>query len=511
MRTRRGFLSVGAGALLVAALPLPALAADEAWVVSYLWSRTLSRVIAHRKRVADLLGPEVGRGLVVVRGPAGPWGLVDDVSCTDPEAVKQLAAARDEQLRSALGGTEVLATGMPDVDLVRTCHVGYGALPDEAEARARFDVVGRLLGPDVKAALVLQAADGAWETIYPRYGDPAGTEAVASRHAAILVRAKVSATVIPDRYVDPAWALAPVATLTPVEVAPEPVPEPVVEVAEPNAVHALEGRQSVDLPATSKTPLRDAINAHVQGLRKQGLIDPDETTSWYVQTLHDDRTWAAINADRSLQCASMVKPYVALAFLHRVDEGRIVYGPTSRSRLEAMIQYSSNTATNWAMATVGGPAAVQRILTEHYAHLLPETSITETIPRSGRTYKNRSSARDYVRFSRALWRDELPRSAELKRLMSLPGHDRLYTGASGIPTCTQVMNKTGTTAQLCGDFGILVAQTPAGEKVPYAIVGIIEKGCSATSYSTWVASRTKVIRGVSNLAYQVLKAHYHLV
>ncbi len=266
-----------------------------------------------------------------------------------------------------------------------------------------------------------------------------------------------------------------------------------------------------ELPAAIATPMRDAINGHVQNLRKQKLIASDETTSWYVHTLHDNRTWAAINAERSLQCASMVKPYVALAFLHQVKRGRIVYGRVSKGNLEAMIQRSSNTATDWAISTLGGPAAVQRLLTSNYGNVLRETSIVETIPRNGRTYKNRSSARDYVRFSRALWKDEFPHSAEIKRLMALPGRDRLYTGAPDIPVGTQVMNKTGTTSHLCGDFGILVARTTAGGRVPYAIVGIIEKRRRAEHYSSWAASRGQVIRGVSNLVYKSLERHYQLV
>lgn len=206
----------------------------------------------------------------------------------------------------------------------------------------------------------------------------------------------------------------------------------------------------------------------------------------------------------------MVKPYIALAFLHKVGEGRIVYGKTSRAKLEAMIHESDNAAANWAMEQVGGPAAVQRVLTSHYGSVLRETSITEAIPRDGRTYKNRSSARDYVRFSRALWRDQLAGSAEIKRLMSLPGRDRLFTGAPDIPPGTAVMNKTGTTSHLCGDFGILVARSKTGGKMPYAIVGIIEKRHPARSFSTWVASRSAVIRGVSNLVYRVLGEHYEL-
>ena len=116
-----------------------------------------------------------------------------------------------------------------------------------------------------------------------------------------------------------------------------------------------------------------------------------------------------------------------------------------------------------------------------------------------------------MRFSRALWRNELAHSAEIRRLMALPGRDRLTTGAPAIPASTQVMNKTGTTSHLCGDFGILVPRNTRGQQVPYVIVGIIEKRRRANSFSSWAASRGSVIRGVSNLAYTVLKDQYALV
>lgn len=513
MRTRRGFLGFGAGALLAAALPLPAFAAEDTWVVSYLWTRTLARAIAHRAAVAAALGPELASTLIIVRGDTGYWGLLDEVSNTDRDVVTQVARERHERLRAVLGGTDILAAAMPNSDYTRTWHVAYGLLPSEAEGRARTEQIAGLLGPEVASALVLESAAGQWQPMYERYGEKEGTAELAKQQSKILAAHDIPAMVIPDRYLDPRWAALESAVPEEVGLPPKEAPDPKAVAPEEPGEPVAKARPSepLDLPAACETPLRDAINAYVQDLRKRKLIDPDETTSWYVQTLHDDRTWAAINAERSLQCASMVKPYVALAFLHRVEEGRILYGDESRAKLEAMIQYSSNTATNWAIMLLGGPASVQRILTENYGHLLRETSITETIPQSGRTYKNRSSARDYVRFSRALWRGELPRNAELERLMSLPGRDRLYTGAPDIPKCTQVMNKTGTTSQLCGDFGILVAQSRAGKKVPYAIVGIIEKSCAASSYGAWVASRTQVIRGVSNLAYMTLKEHYGLV
>ena len=562
MWTRRSFLALGAGTLLAAAAPLPALAA-ESWVVSYLWSRSLTGVLDYRRRVAGILGSPVAQELAVVRGSDG-LGLVWDAPA-DRATIEAAALAHGKALRAALGGSETLTTVVLQSKCAPTFNVSYGAADSEQGALARLQIVGGTLGPEVQQKLTLESTSpGKWQLVYQRYGDEASTLTVATNHSKVLAKHKITATAVPThapRVVSVGSAVAaskpaakpvekpieskpaekPVEVATarlepaeaklgaaaetkatavkPVESKPvesKPVEsKPAEKPAEVAAAKPVASKPSPrpldDLPGSLDTPLRDTINAHIQRLRKRGVVAADETTAWYVQTLHDDRTWAAINADRSLQCASMFKPYVALAFLHRVEEGRVIYGKMSRTKLEAMIQYSDNEATNWAMMTVGGPDAVQRILTQHYGHILKETSIVETIPRSGRTYRNRSSARDYVRFSRALWREELPQSDEIKRLMLLPGRDRLYTGAPSIPPGTLVMNKTGTTSHLCGDFGILVAQSGAGKPVPYAFVGIIEKKGTAPSYGSWVSARSTVIRGVSDLVYRSLKGEYGLV
>lgn len=585
MRTRRDFLGLIAGTAVVGVIPVPAVAADGSWDVSYVWSPDLDAVLDYREVVSDVLGPEVARELVVVRGGTGNWGLIYDRVGTDRLAARDLAITHHRKLKTALGGSQNMATILPDQGFDRTYHVSYGAASSHDEARARYDLIVQQLGPSVHADLVIEIPEeGSWEVVYRRYGTLQSATELARGHTQLLARHGISAAAVPDRHLDTCWAAGSQSVAQAPPSPPAPAPGPVaarsvqptptqpaskaVQTAQPTSrprpvvtparhmsdseranrilaesgLAAMVGRRPPqkrparppvasptrptaipqgtsdllpavqdELPAAIDTPMRDAINAHVQELRRKHLIDDDETTSWYVHTLHDNRTWAAINAERSLQCASMVKPYVALAFMHQVSKGRIIYGRVSKSNLEAMIQRSSNTSTNWAISTLGGPAAVQRILTSSYGDVLRETHIVEAIPRNGRTYKNRSSARDYVRFSRALWAEEFPHSDEIKRLMALPGRDRLYTGAPDIPVGTKVMNKTGTTSRLCGDFGILVARTRAGQHVPYAIVGIIEKRRRADNFSAWAASRGQVIRGVSNLAYQVLERHYGLV
>jgi beta-lactamase class A len=139
-----------------------------------------------------------------------------------------------------------------------------------------------------------------------------------------------------------------------------------------------------------------------------------------------------------------------------------------------------------------------------------QLSIVERIPRNGRSYRNRASAHDYSRFLYALWTRRLPDSDELLRLMGLSNSDRLFRGARRIPHGTRVYDKTGTTARLCGDMGILVGKGRDGRSYPYTMIGIIERKERASSLRSWIDSRGDVIREVSNIVYSYLKKKHRL-
>ena len=95
--------------------------------------------------------------------------------------------------------------------------------------------------------------------------------------------------------------------------------------------------------------------------------------------------------------------------------------------------------------------------------------------------------------------------------MYLPNRDRIYTGAAGVARQTQVFDKTGTTARLCGDMGILVAQGRDGRSYPYTFIGIIEKAQPAQNYSAWKDARGNIIRDVSSMTYNHLRQIHNLV
>ncbi len=95
--------------------------------------------------------------------------------------------------------------------------------------------------------------------------------------------------------------------------------------------------------------------------------------------------------------------------------------------------------------------------------------------------------------------------------MNLPNRDRVYTGADGVARQTWVFDKTGTTARLCGNMGILVAQGRNGGRYPYTFIGIIEKARPTKHYRAWKDNRGDVIRDVSGIAYQHLSRLHNLV
>jgi beta-lactamase class A len=259
------------------------------------------------------------------------------------------------------------------------------------------------------------------------------------------------------------------------------------------------------------------IERYIKSLRRAGRVKPDESTAWLVYDFTTRRYLVSINATRSHQSASMVKPFVALAFFHKVREGKLQYTAFNRSRMEAMIQRSDNSATNYFIDLINrtsrrsGPAEAERTLKRYHPDIFRHTRIVERIPGGGRTYRNKASALDYHRFLHALWYNRLPYSKELKRLMNLPNRDRVYSGAHGVARQTWVLDKTGTTARLCGDMGILIAQGRNGRRYPYTFVGIIEKSRSAGNYKAWKDDRGDVIREVSSLAYAHLQRMHNLV
>ena len=271
------------------------------------------------------------------------------------------------------------------------------------------------------------------------------------------------------------------------------------------------------LQSWATTDLNASIEHHMARLRQSGRLAADERTAWLVYDFTSRRYLITVNAGAPYQSASMIKPFIALAFFNKVREGKLQYTPYHRARMEAMIQHSDNQATNYFIELLNrtsarsGPAEAEHTLKHRHPGIFRQTRIVERIPGGGRSYRNKASALDYHRFLYALWYDQLPYSGELKRLLGLPNRDRIYTEAGGVARQTWVFDKTGTTARLCGDMGILVAQGRDGRRYPYTFIGIIEKARPASNYTAWMNARGDVIREVSSIVYRHLRQMHDLV
>jgi len=494
-------------------------AQKDTFDIIYILSKDLERVLDYEEELETVLGSEIRKKLRIV-GKNDQYAIIYDGNDSARTVTKTLVE-HGELLRQA-GFDEAWAT--KEQDFHSLYNVSYGLGPNLNALIKMYKKLYSYLGKDVRKNLFIEKTDyGNYTLIYRRTGGKASTARIAKIHGKLLrkkrIRTSVSkennntivygeSSLINDKG-DPSIIVGKTVSSRTKKTA-RTRPKIAAKNAGKKRAFPVAKKKTYTRFTTSKTHFEQMIESYIGGLRRKGKIAKDEATGWMVFDLESDQSLVDINANQVFQAASMIKPLVALAFFHEVKKGEFKYGPKSRRKLEASIQRSNNAATNWVMKQVGGPRACERILKKYYRHIFRKTQITEYIPANGRTYKNRVIPADYVRFLRALWNKELPYGKELRRLMALPGRDRLYHGTA-IPQGTLVYNKTGSTAHLCGDMGILVPKTRNGKRYPYVLVGIIERKSRAADYGQWMASRGNVIRQVSTMVYKEMKREHKLL
>lgn len=271
--------------------------------------------------------------------------------------------------------------------------------------------------------------------------------------------------------------------------------------------------------SATRSKLSFKINSYIKGLRRRGQIATDERTAWSVYDFTAKQKLVSINEETVFQSASMIKPFIAQAFfiLAQQDKRRYRYDKKNRLKMESMIRDSNNASTNYFIDLISrrskrkDPSEVGRVLKRYAKGVFRNVRIVERIPRNGRTYKNKATAKDYSRFLYAIWNNRLPYSKEMRRLMGLRNPDRIFSGVPGIPRGTKIYDKTGTTARLCGEMGIVSAKGKDGKRYAYTYIAIIEKKHRARYYGAWQSSRGDVIRHVSGMAYAEMKRRYNLI
>ena len=503
--------------LFLARVPLADAAQTSRHDVGYTWNKDIHRVLEAQKQLADLLDLAPDTQLQVV-GRGQEYGVVRALQGSQAQANKMVG--QQAQLLRKAGFTPATVKSN---SYHRLYHIRYtqGANPqalhgDLARIKA---VLGSRVGADLR---VEQIYARTLAVIHHSWASRAAALRLAGQHAARLKSIKIPATII---------AAASRPAVDPAAASPEPsrpaagqikarTATGVVDIEQTATPRIAAAGKQTGTPGAGKKPppgrvasgstgLNQQMEGFLQEQKEKGRIRRQERTAWVAYDLTRDVYLVSVNAQRPFQAASMIKPFVALAFFHQVDAGKLRYTAEHRRMMEAMIQHSSNSATNWFMRQVGGPGPCESILKRSYGRIFRQVRIREYIPGDGRTYVNSAPPSEYVHFLRALWKEQLPYAREMLRLMSLPGPDRIFYGTE-LPNGTLVYNKTGTTARLCGDMGILAPMSKNGKRVPYAIVGIVEGPARAEDYKQWMASSGGAIRDFSTLVYEAMKQKHNL-
>jgi beta-lactamase class A len=470
--------------------------------------------------VSRRLGPAVTRDLVIERTLDGYAIVYKRLGDKDSSMV--VARRHTKLLRSKGIVATIIRETNNDIfygessyldQLIETetlYNISYGVGPYLDVQKKNYAKICQVLGDEVSRNLVIQKTSyGNYALVYLRRKDEKSGREVAKKHARLLKPNGISAAIIREdgRNNIIYKGSDDIFNDDPIQQEKEDI-EPALELeAKP---------EPPKLPDEDRKPaeeidLEEQIHNYIAELVKSDILDPLDKVACSVYDFTTGEKLVSINEDEPLQCASMVKPLVALAFFHKAEQGEFIYGRRSRAKMESMIQMSGNSSTNWVIEQVGGPAKVQEILDTHYNGLFTKTNITEYIPQGGETYINRASARDYSRFLYAMWNGQLPYSREIRRLMALPNNDRVYRGAKKVPKGTLVYDKTGSTSYLIGNMAVLVAKGKNGRRYPYTLICAIERNEKAPDYRSWKKEAGDIIREISNKVYVAMKKKHDLI
>ncbi len=265
--------------------------------------------------------------------------------------------------------------------------------------------------------------------------------------------------------------------------------------------------------STIDSQLEADFEYYIKNQRRRKRLSASDRTSFVVYDISKNKKLVSINEDRQMMAASIIKNFVMLAYFHEVKYGRQRHTDHNRGHLRAMIWRSSNPSTNYFINLLGGPARVNRILKTNYPYF-SQTKIVEKIPRSGRTYRNMTSARDLSKFFLRLWQNRLPHSDKMKWYFNLKNGDYIFK-QTYIPAYVEVYNKTGTVYGLVGDGGVLVLKDPQGRPRPYIFIGLMEDRTKTNtrnrwqSFHSWKTQRANILRRLSEKAYKyIYENHY---
>lgn len=226
-------------------------------------------------------------------------------------------------------------------------------------------------------------------------------------------------------------------------------------------------------PALAEAPV------HLRGLEQQ-LSSIEASNPGNVGIAALDLTtgdMVTVRGDTAFPMASTVKVAIAAEYLSQVEHGRrsldtVIGGKTARKLLEEMIIHSNNLSTDIILRDLGGPAKVQRWLSDNDVDgLRIDRNIAQLLAARRDLSDRRDSAtpKAMVRLLKRI--DDATLITPTSRSFLLGLMARCQTGRNRmralLPSGTRVEHKTGTLDGLTTDVGFITL--PDGRRLAVAL------------------------------------------
>lgn len=252
-----------------------------------------------------------------------------------------------------------------------------------------------------------------------------------------------------------------------------------------------------------------------------------EKSAWSVYDLKHNKSIVDINEKMPMRAASMIKPLVALAFIFS-KEG-IPLTQEEKQKIQFIIDYNQNNLSKniqmtgkskyqkanhttsemmqaIKVSTLHGGTAPQAVMDVLLKKLPPNImngiSIVETIPDSGKTYKNTLTTWSVVEFYKYIYqnREQEPYKT-LLTLLKTPKSDTIADKAS-IPKDIRVASKSGYTNLFRGDGGIIFALDKDKSSHPYIFVGMFNRNDTTPYWAGEGSVRSRILWDISGKIYR---------
>lgn len=153
------------------------------------------------------------------------------------------------------------------------------------------------------------------------------------------------------------------------------------------------------------TNIEEDIQASFDEARGMNKINYNDRGHILIKNLESGEVLVDMNSNKEITAASLIKPFIMYAYY--ISDVKGLGG--KKGDIRKMIAHSSNAATNRVIEELGGLHKTNAFIQSEF----PNTSLVEFIPKSGKTYKNKTTIHD------------------LAKLFEMVYH-RSFTGADGM-------------------------------------------------------------------------------